>query len=103
MSKDNNDFFMGKPYPAFQYSVFLKGSKDEQLVIRAENWEEFKEYKKKANAIIEKVQPQGEPEPPAEPRPEPKKEANCNKCGAEMVLNPKTGKWFCVKKCWLKK
>ncbi len=27
----------------------------------------------------------------------------CQKCGAEMVLNPKTGKVFCKNKCWLKK
>lgn len=26
----------------------------------------------------------------------------CNKCGAEKVLNPKTNKWFCKDKCWLK-
>jgi ribosomal protein L37AE/L43A len=26
----------------------------------------------------------------------------CNKCGAEMVKNPKTNKWFCKDKCWLK-
>ena len=26
----------------------------------------------------------------------------CNKCGvAKIVLNPKTGKTFCEKKCWL--
>ena len=27
---------------------------------------------------------------------------NCEKCGAELVQNPKTGKWFCKEKCWLK-
>lgn len=27
----------------------------------------------------------------------------CNKCGAERILNPKTGKMFCKEKCWLKK
>jgi hypothetical protein len=26
----------------------------------------------------------------------------CNKCGAPMVLNPKTGKKFCKEKCWTK-
>lgn len=25
----------------------------------------------------------------------------CKDCGAEMVNNPKTGKWFCSEKCWL--
>ena len=27
----------------------------------------------------------------------------CKKCGAKMVKNPKTGKWFCSEKCWLNK
>ena len=26
---------------------------------------------------------------------------NCNKCNAEMVLNPRTNKMFCKDKCWL--
>lgn len=26
----------------------------------------------------------------------------CYKCGAEKVLNPKTGKMFCKDKCWLR-
>ena len=26
---------------------------------------------------------------------------NCRSCGAERVLNPKTGKHFCKNKCWL--
>lgn len=25
----------------------------------------------------------------------------CKNCGAKMVKNPKTGKWFCEDKCWL--
>lgn len=25
----------------------------------------------------------------------------CKKCGAENILNPKTGKVFCKQKCWL--
>lgn len=27
----------------------------------------------------------------------------CRDCGAKRVLNPKTGKMFCEKKCWLNK
>ena len=27
----------------------------------------------------------------------------CDKCGADMVKNPKTGNWFCSAKCWLNK
>ena len=26
----------------------------------------------------------------------------CEKCGADWVKNPHTGKWFCAEKCWLK-
>ena len=26
----------------------------------------------------------------------------CSKCGADMILNPKTNKIFCKEKCWLK-
>jgi len=26
----------------------------------------------------------------------------CGKCGADMVINPHTGKEFCENKCWLK-
>lgn len=26
----------------------------------------------------------------------------CKDCGAKMIFNPKTGKWFCENKCWLK-
>ncbi len=29
-------------------------------------------------------------------------EKTCQKCQGEKVLNPKTGKWFCKAKCWLK-
>jgi hypothetical protein len=31
-----------------------------------------------------------------------KEKNTCKNCGAEMVKNPKTGKWFCSEKCWLK-
>ena len=27
----------------------------------------------------------------------------CPFCGAEKIHNPRTGKWFCKEKCWLKK
>jgi len=32
----------------------------------------------------------------------PKIDGVCPKCGADMVLNPKTNKMFCKEKCWLK-
>jgi len=71
---------MDKSYPTYQYSIFLKGSKDEQLVIRADNWEDFVEAKKKADVIIKKVETK-----PQQPLPITKPDATCAKCGGEMV------------------
>jgi len=31
------------------------------------------------------------------------KQGVCKKCGAKMVKNPKTGSWFCERKCWTNK
>lgn len=44
------------------------------------------------------------PTPPAPQRaykPSTGEYGKCKKCGANNVLNPKTGKIFCEKKCWL--
>jgi hypothetical protein len=30
-------------------------------------------------------------------------QTNCEKCGASLILNPKTSRMFCEKKCWLNK
>ena len=35
---------------------------------------------------------------PSKPQAQPR---TCKDCGAEMVHNPRTGKWFCKDKCWL--
>ncbi len=32
---------------------------------------------------------------------EPQVVGTCEKCGARRIINPKTGKEFCEKKCWL--
>ena len=91
-------------YPAYQYSVFLKGSRDEQLVIRAENWEDFLRLKENADVIIKKVEAPKVTSTPyqAAPVKDIMEGQMCRKCGAKMVLNPKTGNWFCSNKCWLK-
>jgi len=39
-------------YPRFQYSVFLGGSRDEQVVVRAESWEEFTRLKKEIASLL---------------------------------------------------
>ena len=41
-------------YPRFQYSVFLGDSREEQLVVRAEDFEEFSELKAKIAPLLEK-------------------------------------------------
>ena len=52
------------------------------------------------------VTPQGNPQVSHTPyQDKPVRDVNegtkCQKCGADRVNNPKTGKWFCEKKCWL--
>jgi len=42
-------------YPKYQYSIFLKNGRDEQIVIRAESFTELKEAKKNVNLILDKV------------------------------------------------
>lgn len=43
-----------KEYPKYQYSIFLKNGKDEQLVIRSDSFEELVEAKKNIEKIMEK-------------------------------------------------
>lgn len=82
-----------KEYPELQYSAFLDKAQREQIVIRADSWDKFVEYKKKIDKIIDKRKAD-EPE---------EKTYTCNDCGAEAVLKSgvsKAGKpWkaiFCV-------
>ncbi len=44
-------------YPKYQYSVFMKNGRDEQLVIRANTFEELIELKKNIDVILEKHAP----------------------------------------------
>lgn len=84
-------------YPKYQYSVFLKGTKDEQLVIRADTWEEFIELKKKSDVIISKV----EIKPAYQPK-DVMAGQKCPKCGAKMTGPSAKGNYYCSAKCWLK-
>lgn len=96
-----SDFIGG--YPKYQYSVFLKGSRDEQIVIRADDWEEFKALKTNVDAIVDKHK-----EEALESRSEAQK--HCPNCGEPMEIitgTTKTGKnkgkpwkaWGCTAKC----
>lgn len=103
-------------YPKYQYSVFL-GGREEQLVIRADSWEEFLTLKKNADSIIEKkqVKPESPQRSLMDDDPEEiisrfdltdmlakQVREGCTRCKGPNVYNPKTGKVFCRSKCWLK-
>ena len=90
-------------FPKFQYSLFLKGNRSEQVVIRSNDWEEFKELKEKVDLIVEKVETRTEQNGESQ---EPKqnggdKSKPCLTCGADAVKRSgeKNGKkwagWFC--------
>lgn len=96
----------------FQYSEFTGENKQGQIVVRADNIEDFKEaLRELRQAILTKTVV---PTPMIDDVPHPAEtvqqkaipveqfEQTCEKCGAEKVLNPKTGKRFCKEKCWLK-
>lgn len=92
-----------KQFPLYQYSVFLQGNRDEQLVIRTNTFEELIEAKKNIDRIITKREqstPQASPN--ASQQIQQPNLGNCPKCNAPMIHNPKTGKNFCKDKCWLK-
>ena len=79
-----------------QWSQFQGKDKNEQIVIRCDDPEEF-------DAFIEMYKVKQVTATPyqAEPVTDQNEGTKCNKCGANRVLNPKTGKYFCEKKCWL--
>jgi hypothetical protein len=49
--------FLGShnPYPLYQYSVFLNGGRDEQLVVRAATFSELLAGKHNINKVLDKV------------------------------------------------
>lgn len=54
-----------KMFPKYQYSVFLKNGRDEQIVIRANDLDEFLKAKENVNKILEKVEQKIEEKTPA--------------------------------------
>jgi hypothetical protein len=52
-------------YPRYQYSVFVKNGRDEQLVIRANTFKELIEAKKNIDIILAKKEAQPVTPPPA--------------------------------------
>ena len=98
----------------YQYSKFLGENREEQVVIRADNWEEFKEAAFNIGIKVENIAGEEKadsyqvrrttqtPNETEKPQSVIEYQKSCPQCGAEKVLNPKTGKWFCKDKCWLK-
>src|SRR3990167_11299685 len=83
-----NQLFSVKSYPAYQYSRFSNGGRDEQFVIRANTWAEFIELKKNLDLIFDKHpdQPTTQPAPTQAPS---GLQAKCVTCQTDMVY--KTG------------
>ena len=95
----------------FQYSKFFGTNKEEQFVIRADTWAEFLEAKTNIENLffIKGEEPQVDkptsgqtPNKTGPAIPVTEFQKTCYKCGAEMIINPKTNKIFCKEKCWLK-
>lgn len=94
-----NQIMSEDSFPKYQYSVFLKNGRDEQLVIRSNSFEDLMEQKKNINKILEKVE--GTPEAPKEAA----KTFVCSQCGGPAEykegISSKTDKpWravFCLK------
>lgn len=110
---------MAEGFPKLQISKFLDHSRNEQIVIRCDDWDELMELKKKAESLIpQQALPQSQPDPDwvaqsgpinyQQPQPtayQPKRRnqpGQCPKCGAPMKQSQK-GNWFCSATCWLKK
>lgn len=88
----------------YQWSKFSGANRDEQLVVRCDNWDEFLVAVElvEGEFFITDTPKEENPSVPASAIPLEQFEKECQNCGGEKVLNPKTGKWFCKVKCWLK-
>ena len=86
-----------KQFPLYQYSVFLDETRNEQIVIRTDTWEEFVEAKKEINQIL--VKRQNTPQTSQDAPQHTEDLGVCSKCGAANKLS-KNGKPYCSKLCW---
>ena len=78
-----------KNYPKYQFSIFPNGSRDEQLVIRTDTFEELIEAKKDIDKIVEKKAAKLTPATPTQPDWCP-----IHSCQMTMKKNQKTGQTF---------
>lgn len=93
-----------KNYNPFQLSkMFGDGY---QIVVRADTATELLTYMKDIKPFIEELEKKLATKPentfPAKPQGPSVAGGSCFKCGAPRILSPKTGKWYCSEKCWLK-
>lgn len=76
---------------------------DRMFHVRCDDWEEFKTACQNVATMIPETQNKATANHPATSQTTLDYPRDCKKCGAKMVNNPNTGKWFCQDKCWLKK
>lgn len=86
----------------YQYSVFLNGSRDEQLVIRTDTFDELLEAKKNIDRIITKREGESKPIANTKSIPVEQFQETCERCGAKKILSKK-GNMVCSEFCWTKK
>lgn len=97
---------MSESYPKYQYSEFLKGERDGQIVIRADTKEEFEEAKRYIDKIFVKQEPKDNRTTTAPSRKEVPIHVEqfqdvCERCGSKKGISKK-GNAYCLAKCWLK-
>ena len=96
-------------FPKYQYSEFLKGQRDGQIVIRADTVEEFEEAKRYLNTIVAKHNQNAPVVSPVAPQQGEQRAAvsveqfqeMCQNCNIPKVQSKK-GNMYCPNKCWLK-
>ena len=96
---------MSNHYPEYQYSVFLNGDRERQVVVRAKTWAGFLKKKAKVDTLMPKKVVPVQPTQPAQPQPVKAfitGDAKCSKCGSPMAIS-KAGNPYCKNTCWLKK
>lgn len=97
------DMPTNKQYPKYQISKFLDSKRDYQIVIRTDNFDELMSAMKKVKPLVEGVEKKAKDSGGDVYENKMNGGQKCKRCGANMVKNPKTGKWFCEEKCWLNK
>ena len=68
-------------YPKLQYSAFLDNDKKEQFVIRADNFEEFKQLKREIDLVVKTKSSQM-----SEPNTHANRAMKCVMCGGDAEL-----------------